>query len=242
MSRVKKTIAAAILILFLASASLFFFFPLVVYVYPEGMSAYESRYSHPFFISDGYLLLSRSDGKESVIEKIKKPSLYIYTPFASSPDGKHYQDYTILKDDEEITLEEKAEEMMRSFLSDFPSKSIGFSYNGSDSTLSSLYETLHKDYPLLVDLGYKERVSVVNKDELIEKSNTLWGIIITSPEDEKELYRSTEARVIMKEVDAVAAVSLGSVVSIHYDWNRIIKNILDNGGSASYYTFSTLHK
>lgn len=238
----KKTIVGALIILLVSAISLFFFYPLVVYVYPSGMSKYSSRYSRPFFISDGYLLLSRSDEKISFFERIKKPVLYIYTPYAATDEGTHASSYTLYVDGEMIEMENDEEKSYRTFLDSFPRETIGFAYSEDNEREGELFYSLKNDYPSLEELSYTGRVSVVNVDSLKEKSGGYWGIIITSPDTSTELYRSSSSRIIMSEMDAVASLSLESVISIHYDWNKIIRKYLSDGEISTYYTFSVLHK
>lgn len=238
----KKTVIIAAIILIISALSLFFFYPLVVYVYPSGMSKYSTRYSRPSFISDGYLLFSRSDSSVSFLERIKKTVLYIYAPYALDGEGGRSGVYTLEVEGRKIEMESDEEKSYRSFLDSFPDKTTALAYNENDTSMKDLYNCLSEDYPSLESLGYNERVSVVNNESLREKSSSCWGIIITSPETSSELYRTTSARIIMSEMDAVSALSLESVISIHYDWNEIIRGYLSKGEITPYYTFSVLHK
>lgn len=242
MNKSKRIVLFTALALMLAAVVLFLSFDLVVYVYPEEFREYESRFSRPQFFNRGYFLISRSDTSPSFIEKIKNPSLYIYTPY-SSLDGSRISFYTVVdRNGERLSLSFSEEEMYDSFLSSFSDEMIGFAYNDGDSSMEETYLSLESRHQNITSLSYADRVSVVNVDKLNAESSSLWGIIIIDPSSSASLYRKTEARIIMDERDAVFALSLDSVISLHYDWSEMIRNYLKSGESASYYTFSVLHK
>lgn len=242
MDKSKRIVLVCTLVFLLCASFLFFSFDLVVYVYPEEFVSYESRLSRPHFINFGYILVSRTENSLTLIEKIKKPSLYIYTPY-SNYDGDRLSFYALLDaDGDRIELSYSESEMYSSFLSLFPDRIIGFCHNEYNSHYWDLYYSLKNDYPNLVDLAYTERISVVNVESLLERSSNSWGIIVTEPSSSSSLYRETDARVIMDERDAAFSVSLDSVISLHYDWNRMIREYLKSGETTSYYTFSVIHK
>ena len=230
----------AIPVVLLVSVSLSF--KLVVYVYPEGMSAYSSRYSCPRFLNSGYFVVSRSDESVSLIERIKTPSIYIYTPYAELPDGSRGAKYTLLHDGESTEIDIDYKELYSAFLSSLSEERIAFAFLSSDEENSSLYDELFAEYPTLSKLEYEGRVSVVNSFSLIKDADDMWAVIITDPLTSSALYRNTQSRVVMAESDAVAAVSLGSVISLSFDWGRIIRNVMRHGDISLYYTFSVLHQ
>ncbi len=239
MSGKKKLSLVVLALLIVLLLFLFLSFKLVVYVYPEGMGNYSSRYSHPSFHNPGYILLSRSDEKPSLLERIKKPTIYIYTPFAQLDDGVRTPKYVVLHDGEEKALEINYKELYSSFLEKYPDKKIALCFESSEG--SSLYEELSSLYPNLEKIEYDGRVSVVNSESLIAQADEMWAVIITDPLTSSSLYRNTKARVVMVESDAVSAVSLESVISLSFDWKRIIRDVLKGDDISPYYTFSVIH-
>ena len=220
---------------------LFLSFKLVVFVYPEGMSDYSSRYSHPSFLNPGYLLVSRSDEKPSLLERIKKPAVYIYTPYSSLDDDTRSSKYVVIHDGEKKTIEIDYKELYSTFLSQYPERKIALSYESSSEEDSSLYEELKLLYPSLEKIEYDGRVSVVNSESLIAKADDMWAVIISDAITSSSLYRNTKARVVMIESDAVSSLSLESVISLSLDWAGIIRDVLSGDDISPYYTFSVLH-
>ncbi len=218
---------------------LFLSFKLVVYVYPEGMGNYSSRYPRPLFLNPGYILISRSDEKLSILERIKKPAIYIYTPFAQLDDGGRSSKYVVIHDGEKKTLEIDYKELYSSFLNQYPEKRIALCIESSED--SSLYDELSSLYPNLEKIEYDGRVSVVNSDSLIAQADEMWAVIITDASTQSSLYRNTKARIVMVESDAVSALSLESVISLSFDWKRIIRDVMSGDDISPYYTFSIIH-
>ncbi len=241
MSGKKKLYLALTVALVVLLFSLFLSFKLVVYVYPAGMSDYSSRYTKPDFFNFGYMLISRSDDSLSFLEKIKKPSLYIYTPYSLLPGEGRTTKYIIVIDGEKTELDIDYRELYSSFLSSFGEEKIAFAFESTDEENSSLYDELFSLYPSLSKLEYEGRVSVVNSERVIGESESAWGIIITSPLTSSSLYRNTHSRVVMVESDAVGAVSLESVISLSFDWGTIIREALRGDDISPYYTFSVIH-
>ncbi len=238
----KKKIGLALTgLLIVLFISLFLSFKVVVYVYPEGMSDYSSRYYKPRFFNLGYFLISRSDEEVSLFERIKKPSIYIYTPYCTFEEGKKTAKYTAVYEGGKTELDIDYLELYSSFLSAFEEEKIAFLFDSTDEENSSFYDKLVALYPELGKLEYEGRVSVVNSESLIASSDNMWGVIVTDPISSSSLYRNTISRVVMVESDAVAAVSLESVISLSFDWGRIIRGYLSSGEISPYYTFSVIH-
>lgn len=84
-------------------------------------------------------------------------------------------------------------------------------------------------------------MSVVNSDSLIAQADEMWAVIITDASTQSSLYRKTKARIVMEESDAVSAVSLESVISLSFDWKRIIRDVMSGDDISPYYTFSIIH-
>jgi len=236
MSKTKRITVITAFILIPALLCVFFSFRLVVYVTPSEMEAVSSRWSHPHFINAGYFCLSRSDSNLSFLERIKKVDIYIYTPYSVTGDGERVLFYTVFRNGEKVDLGFSEEEMYASFLSSFPTSLTAFLYEEGGG-YEALYNSLSADYPTLSALTYRGRVSVVNVDNLLSAAESYYALIVSDPLSSSLLYRRTGARIVMDERDAVGAVSLESVISVHYDWDRMIRS-----GFTPYYTFSVLHQ
>ena len=236
MSKTKKIILIALIVLAAALVTVFFTFDLVVFVTPYDLSEIRGRWSHPGFLNAGWFCIERTDASPSLIERIRGADTYIYTPYSLLDDGTRCTFYTVVKDGEKIDLAFSEEDMYSSFLSSFPDNLIAIVYEES-SRYADIFSSLSGDYVSLGSITYTSRVSVVNEEKLTASSDTYWALIITDPVSSSSLYRKTGARVVMDERDAVAAVSLGSVISLHYDWKRMVRSDF-----TPYYTYSVLHK
>lgn len=236
MLKTKRIILIAAFLLIAALLCVFFSFRLVVYVTPSAEASVSSRWSHPGFINAGYFCVTRSDDSLSVMERIRKADIYIYTPYSVTGEGERVLFYTVFRNGEKVDLGFSGEDMYASFLSAFPTSLTAFVYE-EGGRYDSLYNSLCDDYPSLSALTYRGRVSVVNVDNLVSAAESYYALIITDPLSSSLLYRRTGARIVMDERDAVGAVSLGSVISLHYDWDRMIRS-----GFTPYYTFSVLHQ
>ncbi len=232
-----KLVLLLLLALLIAAGVVFFSFDLVVYVYPAEMSAFSSRFSHPSFLSRGYFLLARDDTSVSVLERIKKPSLYIYMPYALRETGERSASYYIA--DAELVVSPFS--MISSFLHSFSDERIALLYNDESSEESELYADLSQDFPSLEGVSYSGRISVVNIDSINSRIEGTYGVIYLDPLSSSELYRTSSSRIVMCEMDAVAALSLESVISLHYDWDVMIRSYLSGEIVTPYYTFSVLH-
>lgn len=236
MPKTKRIILIAAFLLIAALLCVFFSFRLVVYVTPSATASVSSRWSHPGFINAGYFCLSRSDDSLTLMERIRKADTYIYTPYSVTGEGERVLFYTVFSDGERVDLGFSEEDLYASFLSSFPGSVTALVYEEGGG-YDSLYNSLCNDYPSLSALTYPGRVSVVNVDNLVSASESCYALIITDPLSSQLLYRRTGARIVMDERDAVGAVSLESVISVHYDWDRMIRS-----GFTPYYTFSVLHQ
>lgn len=236
MPKTKRIILIAAFLLIAALLCVFFSFRLVVYVTPSAAASVSSRWSHPSFINAGYFCVSRSDDSLSFMERIRKADIYIYTPYSVTGDGERVLFYTVFRNGEKVDLGFSGEDMYASFLSAFPTSLTAFVYE-EGGEYSALYDSLSGDYPTLSALTYQGRISVVNIDNLVSAAESYYALIITDPLSSSLLYRRTGARIVMDERDAVGAVSLESVISVHYDWDRMIRS-----GFTPYYTFSVLHQ
>ena len=101
-------------------------------------------------------------------------------------------------------------------------------------------ESLSSKYPNLVPVPYYDRVSVVNKDEIVGLMDSRWGVIVYNAEESREAWLSTKAKVVMDPVSAASAVSVERVIAITPDWNAIIKGALKGGDISFDYTFTVL--
>ena len=123
-----------------------------------------------------------------------------------------------------------------SFNTTFPT-SLTAIHNEEAGGYEAHNNSLSADYPTLSALTYRGRVSVVNVDNLLSAAESYYALIVSDPLSSSLLYRRTGSRIVMDERDAVGAVSLESVISVHYDWDRMIRS-----GFTPYYTFSVLHQ
>lgn len=236
MSKTKKIILIALAVLAAALVTVFFSFGLVVYVTPSSLSEIEGRWSHPGFLNPGYFCIERTDDSLSLLERIKGADTYIYAPYSLLDDGTRCTFYTVVKDGEKVDLGFSEEEMYSSFLSSFSDKLTALVYE-EESRYAGIFSSLCDDHAALGCITYTSRVSVVNEEKLTASADTYWAVIITDPLSSSLLYRGTKARVVMDERDAVSAVSLDTVISLHYDWARMIASDF-----TPYYTYSVLHK
>ncbi len=236
MSKTKKIILITLIVLAAALAAVFFTFDLVVFVTPSELEALSGRWSHPLFFNRGWFCIERSDSSPSLLERIRGADTYIYTPYSLLDDGTRCTFYTVVKDGERIDLGFSEEEMYSSFLSSFPDKLIALVYE-ENSPYGEMFSSLSSEHAALGAVTYTSRVSVVNEEKLISSADTYWAVIITEPVSSSSLYRKTGARVVMDERDAVGAVSLDGVISLHYDWKRMIESDF-----TPYYTYSVLHE
>lgn len=236
MSKAKKIMLIILSVLVAALAFLFFSFDLVVYVTPSALNGINDRWSHPGFLNAGFFCIERNDDSFSILERIKGADTYIYTPYSLFDDGTRCTFYTVVRNGERIELSFSYEEMYSSFLSSFPGRLIALVYE-EDSQYEDVFSSLSSSHASLGCVTYTGRVSVVNSEMLTAESDSYWAVIVTSPVTSSSLYRKTAARVVMDERDAVSAVSLESVISLHYDWARMLRSDF-----TPYYTYSVLHE
>lgn len=231
-----------ILTLLVAVVAIFFSFRLVVFVYPSSLDDYYSRFYHPQLLNKGYFCIERKDDKKSFLEKIKNVDLYIYAPLCMI-DEDSITPYFSLKDKNGrvIEVEKEDQNMWKTILSSFPNRTFVALYEESNEEANSIVESLSYDYPNLEHLTYLDRVSVVNKDEIVNTLNSYYGVLALTPESSKDALRSTKAKVVLDEIYGASLVSLDSLISLHYDWEKIINEYLNGGDLSFYYTFSVLH-
>ena len=130
--------------------------------------------------------------------------------------------------------------MYKSFLDSNSNRTIGFLYNENDGEAEEMALSLSATYPNLVPIPYYDRVSVVNKDEIVGVMDSLWGVIVYSAEESREAWLVTKAKVVMDPVSAASAVSIERVIAITPDWNKIIKSALKGDDVSLDYTFTVL--
>ncbi len=239
-----KKVKAVILVTFLTGCVICLFLSahLVVYVYPEEAGVYAARLSRPGFFNRGYLLVSRSDGRKTLMEALKKPDIVIYAPYAEREGGERSGGYFLEADGREYEVENSLYGLSSAFLSSLEGKDAALLHSYADDSSSLLFSSLHEAFPFLSEVCYIDRVSLVNMDEIAGKTENMYAVIVLHPEETAEFYRSGKNRIVMAETDAAAAVSLGSVISLHHDWDSIIRTFLTDGEVTPYYTFSVLHQ
>lgn len=232
----------SIFVLMVVLLSIFFSFCLVVFVYPESFGEYYSRFNHPQTINSGYISIVRRGEERSLLEKIKGVDLYVYAPLSTLSD-EIVTSYFLInnKEGSAIKVEKKPLEMWSSILSSFPDRAFVALYQKEDDESSSLLETLTSEFPNLDTLSYSDRVSVVNKEEIVKTLDSYYGVLALTPESSRDALRSTKAKVVVDEIYAASLLSLDSLISLHYDWDRIIREYLRDGDISIYYTFSVIH-
>ena len=233
----KKTLVFLIILALLAISLLYFFLtPYVEYREPELPSLYSKRLTHP---SSSFSFFVGKEG--GGLSKIKKPSVIVYSPLSNVPDT----DIPTLqwgrgdsKADVSISLSKN--DMYKSFLDSNSNRTIGFLYNENDGEAEEMALSLSAIYSNLVPIPYYDRVSVVNKDEIVGVMDSLWGVIVYSAEESREAWLVTKAKVVMDPVSAASAVSIERVIAITPDWNKIIKSALKGDDVSLDYTFTVL--
>ncbi|MCI6114105.1 MAG: hypothetical protein MR687_02320 [Spirochaetales bacterium] len=233
----KKTFVFFIILAMLVISLLYFFLtPYVEYREPELPSLYSKRLTHP---SSSFSFFVGKEG--GVLSRIKKPSLIVYSPLSSVSDT----DIPTLQWgrgdlEADVSISFSKSDMYKSFLDSNSGRTIGFLYNENDREGENMAESLSSKYPNLVPVPYYDRVSVVNKDEIVGLMDSLWGVIVYNAEESREAWLSTKAKVVMDPVSAASAVSVERVIAITPDWNAIIKGALKGGDISFDYTFTVL--
>ena len=181
MKKKKIKITAIILAILALSLSYLFFIPYVEYREPELPSLFSSRLTHPQ--SSFSFLVGREGG---ILSKIRKPSLVVYSPL-SRVEEKEMKTLQWGRLDSEATYSVFFHpiDMYRFLLESNSDKVIGFLFEENDDEAIKIYETLSLEFPNLVPVTYYDRVSVVNKDKIVESLNGLWGVIVYGVEDSR---------------------------------------------------------
>lgn len=242
MKKRKLFLLLLILALVIAIVAIFFSFRLVVFVYPTSLDEYYSRFYHPPLLNNGYFCVERKGERKSFLERIKTVDLYIYAPL-SVLDDEAITPYFLIKDKEGITIEVEREDanMWKASLSSFPDRTFVALYEEEDENACATFSSLISEYPNLDQLTYSNRVSVVNKDEIVNGLDNYYGVLALTPESSREALRDTRAKIVLNEIYAASFVSLDSIISLHYDWEKIISEYLNGGNISFYYTFSVIH-
>jgi len=117
----------------------------------------------------------------------------------------------------------------------------GDDHEEDDEEVFATLSSLISEYQNLDKLTYSNRVSVVNKDEIVNSLDKYYGVLALTPESSREALRSTKSKIVLNEIYGASFVSLDSLISLHYDWKKIISEYLKGGSISFYYTFSVLH-
>lgn len=236
MKKKKIKLLAIILAILALSLSYLFFIPYVEYREPELPSLFSSRLTHPQ--SSFSFLVGREGG---ILSKIRKPSLVVYSPL-SKVEEKEMKTLQWGRLDSEATYSVffNPIDMYRFLLESNSDKVIGFLFEENDDEAKKVYDTLSLEFPNLVPVTYYDRVSVVNKDKIVESLNGLWGVIVYGVEDSREAWCNAECKVIMDPLSAASAVSLERVLAITPDWKDIIKSALKGDDISFDYTLTVL--
>ena len=242
MKKRKLFLVLLISALLVALVAIFFSFRLVVFVYPTSLDEYYSRFYHPPLLNNGYFCIERKGEGKSLSEKIKSVDLYIYAPLSVLDDGE-VTPYFLIKDNEGrvIGTEKEDPNMWKTILASFPNRTFIALYEEDDKEAFATLSSLISEYQNLDKLTYSNRVSVVNKDEIVNSLDKYYGVLALTPESSREALRSTKSKIVLNEIYGASFVSLDSLISLHYDWKKIISEYLKEGSISFYYTFSVLH-
>ena len=232
----KKTFVFLIILAFVAISLLYFFLtPYVQYREPELPLLLSRRLTHPrssfsFFV-----------GKEGgILSKIKTPSLIVYSPLSSVSDSSIPSLQWGRADSKaEYSVSFSKSNMYQYLLESNQERTIGFLYNENDREAKDMALSL-ASYQNLVPIPYYDRVSVVNKDEIVGLMDSLWGVIVYEAQESREAWIETKSKVVMDPVSAASAVSLERVIAITPDWNKIIKSALNGDDISLHYTLTVL--
>ena len=236
MKKKKLLVLVLSLLLLLFGVGYLMLVPFVEYREPELPSSLSSRLSSPK--SSFSFLVGREGG---LLRKIRKPALIVYSPLSPvvEEDVPTLQWGRVVTDADYSFILDK-EEMYRSVLDEYEGRTIGFLYVKDDMEGEEIYQKLSAEYPNLVEVKYFERVSVVNRDEIIESLDNLWGVIVFDASSSREAWVGTKARVIMDNISASSALGQERIISIEPDWNDVIKSALKGEDISLHYTFAVL--
>ena len=210
--------------------------PFVIYVEPDLPSLLSSRITRP--VSFFSCIVGKEGG---ILSRFRTPSLVVTTMLEG---GKEYSSPRLIwgksGGEGDYSLPYDKYEMYSYFLKENENKTIGILYDSDDSDESRMALSLLEAYPSAVGVPYGGRVSVVNEDEVISSLDSLWGVLVLDPEKTSEAWSKTKAKVIMDSLSAASSVSLERVVSIGYDWKRILSLFFREGRVEVHYAFTVL--
>ncbi|MGN1164242.1 MAG: hypothetical protein ACI4S4_05465, partial [Candidatus Ornithospirochaeta sp.] len=211
------------------------FAPFVLYVEPPLPSLLSSRLSKPQS-GVGYIV-----GKEGgIMSRFRTPSLVVATPLGG---GEEYEALRLVwgeASDADFTLPYSKVDMFSHFLGENEDKTIGILYDDDDGDERAMAESLLEKFPSAIGVPYSGRVSVVNEEEIVSLLDSLWGVVVLDAGKSRDAWTSTRAKVIMDNLSASSSVSLERVISIGYDWRRILSTFFREGRVVVDYTFTVL--
>lgn len=234
MKRKKAAFFISVVVLGLCILGYIFFAPFVLYIEPDVPSLLARRLTKPSSC------LSYIVGKEGgILSRFRSPSLVVASPLGGG-DAYDAPRLTWGKIGEEFCIPYSKADMYSFFISENGERAIGILFDSDDGDEMKVFESLSSSFPSLVGVPYSGRVSVVNSEEIVSSLDALWGVIVLDAEKTREAWTKTKAKVIMDNLSASSSVSLERVVSIDYDWKRIITTFFRDNRAEAYYTFTVL--
>ena len=237
MKKKKLLVFVSVLILLVSIAGYLLLVPFVEYREPDIPQLLSSRLTSP---SSSFSFLVGKEG--GLLSRFRKPSLVVYSPLLEVTETEVPSIQWGRKDSKatySILLDKR--EMYASALREYEGKSIGFLYDENSDNGEELFQSLSLEFPDLVPVTYYERVSVVNKEEVVSALDELWGVIVFDWENSREACLETKVRIIMDNLSASSSVSLERVISIEPDWKEIIKSALKGEDISLDYTCTVLN-
>ncbi len=234
-------ITIVVLILLFSLATLFCFLPLVVFVLPPSPYSFSSTFPHPSFFNLGYICVTRNDGEKSILEKIKDPSLVVYSSLSEIDPSFPSIVWGTDKAKGDYYFQINQEEMYSSLISEFSSYPIAFLFEESDEESNEIFNKLSQKYSNIAPVTYSGRISIVNKDEIVKTLDSFYMTVVLTVNSSKEGWRETTSRIAMDMRYASSIVSKDRVISLTPNWDLLISDFLSGRLDIPiYYTFSVI--
>lgn len=230
-----------VLVFLFLVAVLFCSLPLVVFVLPPSPSSFSSTFPHPSFINSSFICVTRSDGEKSILEKIKDPSLVIYSNLSKVDPSFPSIVWGTDKAKGDYYFQINQEEMYSFLVSEFSSYPIAFLFEESDEESNKLFARLSQKYSNIAPVTYSGRISIVNKEEIVKALDSFYMTVVLTVNSSKEGWRETTSRIAMDMRYASSVVSKDRVISLTPNWNSLISSFLKGESNIPiYYTFSVI--
>lgn len=181
------------------------------------------------------------DGEKSILEKIKNPSLVIYSNLSEVDPSFSSIVWGTDKAKGDYHFQINQEDMYSSLISEFSSYPIAFLFEESDEESNKLFAKLSQKYSNIAPVTYSGRISIVNKDEIVNTLDSFYMTVVLTVNSSKEGWRETKSRVAMDMRYASSIVSKNRIISLMPDWDSLISDfLLGKSDIPIYYTFSVI--